>query len=420
MSTAVTQHQLSFHPLKVAHVDFDAPDLTSDGGLLLLRLLDEQQQVCSQIASHIPDLRRANSVHHDRTEQTRQRLFSILQGYVDGNDADKLANDPMFKYVLDHLPTQDKVLSSQSTICRFEHAMTKESIPDLRALLETCFVNDLPAKSREVVLDLDGTWDPAHGTQQGALFSGYYEETGFFPLLVFDASGRLASTILRPGNNHDSTRALEILTGLIRRIRLRFPTIKIIIRGDSAFSDPEIMKGLETLKSRSSRIEFLFGIKGNSRLQQLVRPTLEMAKAWKPGQRQFLSFHYKANSWPHPRRIIARILASQSGPQVRFVVTTLSKQARRLYVDDYCQRGQAENYIKEIRRNTRRIFSSSSGNYANSPRRSIRHSAKSPFPHCAPRCSRSPLVFAHRRGVSISNFPVTTRTKRYLAASLQP
>lgn len=163
MSIAVTQHQLSFHPLKPVVVDFDAPQLSSDGGLLLARLLDQQLQLCTQIASLLPDDRRTKSVQHSRLEQTRQRIFALFQGYVDCNDALKLSSDPLFKCSLDALPTQNDVLSSQPTLCRFEHCVTPASLLALRNLLEQRFVDDLPAKTRQIVLDLDGTWDPAHG-----------------------------------------------------------------------------------------------------------------------------------------------------------------------------------------------------------------------------------------------------------------
>jgi hypothetical protein len=350
LSHPVSQLRLCFHPLKPIDVDFCAPDLSSDGGLLLVRMLDDQLQLSARIASVLPDTRRQKSVIHSRIDQVRQRLFGILHGYVDCNDASKLRADPLLKLALDRLPSDLNGLSSQPSLWRFEHCVSADVIGSLLDLLEDRFVEDLPAKTREVVLDVDGTWNPTHGTQQQlALFNGHYDDTGFLPLLIFDEHGRIASVLLRAGNVPDSTSALTLLSSIIRKLRVRFPTIRVIVRADAAFSMPEVMNGLEALSSHKSRVEFLFGIKSNTRLNQYVHDTVAAARAWKPGQRRFIAFTYQARSWPAPRRIIARILATEKGPIVRFVVTTLHKHARRLYVDDYCQRGQAENYIKELK-----------------------------------------------------------------------
>lgn len=118
----------------------------------MARLLDQQLQLCTQIASRLPDDRRTKNVQHSRLEQTRQRIFALFQGYVDCNDALQLSIDPLFKCSIDALPMQNNVLSSQPTLCRFEHCVTPVSLLALRNFLEHRFVNDLPAKTRQIYI----------------------------------------------------------------------------------------------------------------------------------------------------------------------------------------------------------------------------------------------------------------------------
>lgn len=357
MREALPQLSLTFHPAKRACLRFDGPDLSSDAGLLLLRATDDHLGLCRQIAVRFPDERNGDDVRHARLEQVRQRLFQILQGYEDTRDAKHLRHDPLLKFVCDLLPQDAQSLSSQPTLCRFENAADEETIASLSDLLMDSFVNDLPKNTRHLTLDLDGSFFEAHGLQQGTLFNAYYRARGYLPLFIFDAPGRLAAALLRQGNVPDSRDALGLLTRLIAKLRERFPTIYLLIRGDSAFSMPELLTGLEDLSTPASRIDFLFAIRSNARLSRETKVRRDAMQRWhtKPGRakRRYQSFEYAAASWPHKRRIIARIEVKQGEVQTRYLVTSLRHRSKPKVFKGYGQRGQAENWIKSLKYGTK-------------------------------------------------------------------
>ena len=189
------------------------------------------------------------------------------------------------------------------------------------------FVSDLSSATTSLTLDLDGTMLETHGHQQLALFHGYYETTGYYPLTIWDAEGRLACVLLRPGSVHDSDQAFDLLKRLIVRIRRRFPWIRLLIRGDAMFSMPEIMDGLETLTSTQSPIDFVFGIKSNDVLIRQTKALRDKMREWTSlawrMPRRYLALQYKAKSWSHARRVIARLETQPDGSvETRYVVTS--------------------------------------------------------------------------------------------------
>ena len=352
-TVCLNQLRLDFHPRRPVDVSFLGPQLSSDGGLVLIRSVDDSLQLSRRIARLIPDHRNPLFTIHSRWEQTRQRLFQITQGYQDCNDADSLRHDPCFQMVCDLLP--DDPLSSQPTLCRFENAVDYVALRQLEDLMMDLFVEDLHPATMSMTIDLDGTMLETHGQhQQLALFHGYYEVVGYYPLTVWDDQGRLACAMLRSGKGPDSVDALPLLERLIGRIRRRFAWISILVRGDAMFSMPEIMDGLEVLSTPKSRIDYLFGLRSNSVLSKLSNATRHMMKGWRasPGRlpRRYISFDYKAKSWTGARKVIARLETQLDGSvETRYVITTLRWWSARKIYKQYCRRGQCENYIKDYK-----------------------------------------------------------------------
>ena len=177
---------------------FDGGRLSSEGGLLALREIERRLGLADRLASCLKDPRAPAKVVHRLAEIIRFRMLMIAAGYEDGNDADALRGDPMFKLALDRLPS-DEELCSQSTISRLEN------LPDIRALLRLGralieqYCGSFRQVPKRIVLDIDDTFDRVHGEQQLRLFNAYHDDYGFQPIVVFDGQGRFVTALLRPG-----------------------------------------------------------------------------------------------------------------------------------------------------------------------------------------------------------------------------
>lgn len=348
------QVAFGFHRDLPIEAVFDAPETSSDGGLLLLREADERLGVTRWFAACLADTRRADRVSHPRLEQVRQRVFQIAMGYEDCNDADTLRDDPMLKTACDRSP-RDKALSSQPTLSRFENAVDGRALNQLRARLEQSYVDALPPDTETVVLDIDTTDDATHGEQQLTFFHGFYDQHMYHPLLVFDGtSGDIVSVLLRPGNAHAARSARSVLCRLIRRIKARFPRASIVIRGDSGFCMPRILDALEALDAELGDVDYIIGIAKNQRLLKLAEPIMaQAAKHFDETRayvRHFATTTYAAATWSRERHVIIKAEHQIKGENPRFVVTTLAQFPGRLIYDrGYCARGQAENFIKDLK-----------------------------------------------------------------------
>src|SRR5262245_61931186 len=186
MTECSVQLRLSFHPDLPVDLSFDAPEVSSDGGVILLRQIDERLGLTAGFAACLPDDRDPARVLHDRHEQTRQRLFQIALGYADCNDADSLRWDPLLTTVCNRTPQDGIGLSSQPTLSRFENAPEGRTLRQLVQFLERSYVEALPADTEVVLLDIDATDDETHGAQQLSFFHGYYDHYMYHPLLVYD------------------------------------------------------------------------------------------------------------------------------------------------------------------------------------------------------------------------------------------
>ena len=271
MTECSAQLALGFHPQLAVCVDFKGPEISSDGGVLLVRQVDDRLGgLTAGFASCLPDKRDPSRVLHDRHEQTRQRLYQIVQGYEDCNDADTLRHDPLLKTVCDRTPNDPVGLSSQPTLSRFENAPDALTLRRLTRWYEQSYVDALAETTAVVILDIDATADETHGQQELSFFHGFYDHHMYHPLMVYDGeSGQLISAILRPGNTHASRGAIGLLRRIIRRIQRRLPEAAIVVRGDAGFAMPRLMEELETLG-----VDFLFGIAKNARLKCFAEPTM--------------------------------------------------------------------------------------------------------------------------------------------------
>lgn len=332
---------------KAVVAKFDGGLLSSDGGVLLLREIEQRLRVAERLAGCIRDPRDPDLVIHTLADIIRFRLLMIGAGYEDGNDASALRGDPMFKMAQGLAPSE-RELASQSTISRFEN------LPDARALLRMGrAMADLYCESfhrvpERITLDIDDTFDAVHGGQQLRLFNAHHDEYGFQPIVVFDGSGRFVSAMLRPAKRPSGKEAERFLRRLLRSIRANWPRTKILLRADSHYCTPETIDFC-----RANGLDFIFGVGPTTTLRSHILGLEAKTKAVfeaapSAGKaRRYKEFLDGAQSWSRVERIIARTEAGPDGVDTRFVVTNLeARNARRLYEDVYCRRGQAENHIK--------------------------------------------------------------------------
>jgi hypothetical protein len=326
---------------------FDGGELSSDGGVLVLREVEQRLGIADRLAACIEDPRAPEQITHSLADIIRFRLLMIAAGYEDGNDADSLRSDPMFKMALDLTPS-DRRLCSQPTISRMEN------LPDARALLRMAsamvdlYCGSFRQVPKHIVLDIDDTFDAVHGEQQLRLFNAYHDEYGFQPIVVFDGDGRFITAVLRPAKRPGGKEIRAFLRRLLRAIRANWPRTEIVLRADSHYCCPEVLDFC-----RAERLDYVLGVAPTKTLRKHVTALEVSTKARyeaapKDGKaRRYKEFYDGAASWSRVERIIARVEAGADGPDTRFVVTNLKQRnARRLYENDYCRRGQAENHIK--------------------------------------------------------------------------
>jgi len=353
VTECITQLALFDHPEKRIDIAFDAPLLSSDGGLLLLRRAEAAARICEKLAALLPDDRDQDRVLHSRLEQVMQRVFMITLGYEDCNDADSLRHDPLFKTVCDSTPRDQRGLSCQSTLSRLENLVDARTVVNAQRLFEDMYVAGLPADTDVVVLDIDSTADETHGRQQLAFFHGFYDHYIYHPLLVFDDEGRLVTFRLRAGNTHAARLARPLLERIIRKIKARFPNCQVVVRADSGFCVPRILCTLEALHAELGDVDYVLGIARNAVLERTAADAKEMAKeifeAMGRRARVFSEFFYSAKTWEHELWVVAKAEHSRLGENPRFVVSSLTDFPPQMVYRAYCGRGDCENRIKDFK-----------------------------------------------------------------------
>jgi hypothetical protein len=372
MSTECNSPELVFQPLGPRHVigRFDGGTISSDGGCLLLGEAERLTGTLRQLAACFTDHRDPEAIEHTVAQLVAQRVYGLALGYEDLNDHDTLRLDPLLATLVgkadptgaDRLRARDrgKALAGKSTLNRLEltpadatAASRYQKIVARPEAIERLFVDlFLQAHRRppaQLVLDLDATDDPLHGHQEGRFFHGYYKEFCYLPLYIFCGEYLLAAK-LRTADNDASYGTVGELERIIGQLRAAWPEVRIVVRADSGFCREEIMAWCE-----ARGVDYLFGLAKNSRLVEALGPALADAHArylqTGVAARVFVDFVYQTrNSWSRARRVVGKAEHLPKGPNPRFVVTSLSaarREARVLYEEDYCARGDMENRIKE-------------------------------------------------------------------------
>lgn len=329
---------------------FDGGRLTGDGGLPWLAEADGALGLSAALAHCIPTWRQGR-VQHSLVTLVRQRLFPIACGYADQNDATILRTDPLLKLVCGRLPESGADLASQPTLSRLENAVRRPSIEALAAALVALYLRERgrDGPPRRILLDLDGTDDPAHGAQEGVRYHAYYRQHMYHPLLVFDGdTGQLITAILRPGNVHASRFVVLVLRRLLRSRRVVWPDVPVELRADSGFAIPRLYAWCE-----SHQVDYTIGLIPNPRLEAIAAPLLAQAQtqsAEDGGAKVRLASEtaYQAGTWPPARRVVSKAEVLLKGPNTRFVVT-IHREPPLVIYDTYVDRGQAENYIKDLK-----------------------------------------------------------------------
>jgi hypothetical protein len=342
---------LNFHTPKPLEVKFSGLDLSSDAGLLLVKQAEENLKVCEGIANCLEDKREQHKVKHSIFQLLSQRIYQIAAGYEDTNDSNYLRHDPIFKIICDKIPKiGTELLGSQPTISRLENQISKQEIKLIRRDFVDKFIQNYSQDPEQIVLDIDG-WDAeTHGHQQLSLFHGYYGHQIYYPVLINEAkSGYPLIMELRPGNSHPGKGVLGLLRWLFWRLRKAWPSVKIILRGDSGFSLPEIINLCER-----KEVKYAFGFSSNAVLKRKIDYLLDRARLQycrtQEKARLFDDVYYAAKTWKEPRRIIMKAEWLEKGANPRFLVTNLDTDAQEIYDDFYVQRGAtSEHRIKEFK-----------------------------------------------------------------------
>lgn len=346
---------------KPVMVRFDEERGSSDGGALLLKAADERIGLTSGLSRCVRDERDAGRVRHELAELVRQRVFAIACGYPDGNDAARLAEDPIHKLLVGREPMDGDALASQPTLSRFENSVGRADLYRLAEALARTVIERhrrrLRGKARLITIDLDQTADLAHGEQQLALFNGYYGNRCYLPLLGFmsfdnEAEQYLFTAVLRPGTARDKDGSVAVLRRLFELLRRAFPKARLRVRGDAGFAGPEMFAFLE-----AENVEFVIAMQKNAVLKRRAEPLMRRARrrAAAAGQTEHLygETSYAAGSWPHRRRVIIKAEVTchpgrEPKDNPRFVVTNLPTSPSYVYEKIYCARGDVENRIKEL------------------------------------------------------------------------
>lgn len=330
---------------KQVEVRFSAEQTSHDGGLLFLNEVEKQIGLVDKLAKCIKDPRHQAYVHHSIDSMLKQRVMQIAAGYEDANDCNSLKNDGILKIC----SGQEHSLATQPTMCRLESLPGPKELYNMARVFVDNFIDSYPKAPDLIILDCDDTSALIYGQQELAFYNTYYGDHCYMPLHIYEGlSGKLITTILKPGRRSKSINVFSLMKKLISYLHEYWPNTLIILRGDGHFCSKEFMDYAQDKQN----IGFITGIAGNSTLNNLANITIksaerEYAQYGKPVKR-YHSFEYKAGSWVYSQRIVVKVEVSSMGTNVRFIVSSLRNiKSKALYEQGYCARGSAELRIKE-------------------------------------------------------------------------
>ena len=338
-----TQLELDFPGVKRRKVQasFTGGEVTSDGGVLVVRQADKKLNLTKAVARALEDGRREKSCTHTLLSLLRQRVYGLCLGYEDLNDHDTLRQDIGLQTAVE----RDEPLASASTLCRWENRSGREAAWAIHQVLVDRFIASFDRAPKKLILDFDATDDPVHGKQEGRFFHGFYDHYCFLPLYVFCGDHLLVS-YLRPSKIDGAKHAWAILALLVKRLRQSWPDVRIIFRADSGFCRHRMLSWCER-----HNVGYIVGLARNARVNALAQPLMEEAEVayrrTEQKQRLFGEVQYAAGTWKRKRRVIAKAEHTHKGANPRYVVTNLEGQGQWLYEELYCARGDMENRIKE-------------------------------------------------------------------------
>lgn len=372
METGCKQMLFDFQELGKRKVvaEFNGGTISTDSGALLLREVDHGRDILRQFSNCFIDYRDQDEIEHTLKELISQRVYGIALGYEDLNDHDKLRADPLLAVLCgktdpsgqDRRCERDKgkALAGKSTLNRLEltplDATEKSRYKkivyqeeNIKSFFIDTFLDSHKEKPKQIILDLDATDNPLHGMQEGRFFHGYYGCYCYLPLYIFCGKHLLCAR-LRSSDIDASEGSKEEVERIVMHIRKEWPEVKIILRADSGFAREDLMRWCET-----NSVDYIFGLAKNARLKKLIEAELAEAREGheqtKHAFRVYKDFTYRTlNSWSKERRVIGKAEYLAKGANPRFVVTSLKEDkidARSLYENEYCARGEMENRIKE-------------------------------------------------------------------------
>ena len=352
---------------KKIELSYTGEQISSDGGLLLLREVEDQTGLINGISSCITDTRDLRYVDHSITELITQRVFQIAAGYEDCNDCNDLRSDMVFKTCTGRLPQTGRDLASQPTMSRLENAVGPRDLLQMGRYLLDTFVASYASAPGVIIIDCDDTNNNTYGQQQLTLFNNYYHDHCYMPLHIYEGlSGKLITTILKPGRRNKQNNVASLLKKIVRHLRKQWPGTMIIVRGDSHFASKDFMQW----SAGQPRTGYITGLSGNKKLHQLAAVTIESAerefKQYGKPVKRYHRFMYQAGGWETAQKVVVKVEVSSMGTNIRYIVTNLTNiRAKELYEKGYCARGAMELRIKEHKLYLKSDRSSCNSFYAN-------------------------------------------------------
>jgi Transposase DDE domain group 1 len=151
-----------------------------------MRGIDRQIGLTERLAAAVHDRRHPSYIDHPLRDLFAQRIYHIASGYADGNDANSLRHDPLFKLSVERLPLEPaQDLASAPTFSRLEQSITRSDLSRLTQAFVDHFLASYPEPPAAIVLDLEHSEDPTHGQQELPFYTHHYQSYWVFRMRTF-------------------------------------------------------------------------------------------------------------------------------------------------------------------------------------------------------------------------------------------